>query len=224
MYVVSTLGKYYYYKYSKNFYLICPTRSLWFIYINLPSRLSLWVRTDFCYMLTVKKIFDFKPFVLSSLILCHNYWWTQTGLTVGVQRLVKAVRAKETSMKEMKETGKEGNSLQGASSLCVCVCECVHTSEGGLCVEWVGASLARTEFLCSALRHCALLIWVETSCVCGTPRGTASLLHTQTGSGRRIQNEFDQKLGVDSPEVRKTWGYRGFFTTPRSWLCHADPE
>lgn len=73
MYVVSTLGKYYYYKYSKNFYLICPTRSLWFIYINLPSRLSLWVRTGFCYMLTVKKFFDFKPFVLSSLILCHNY-------------------------------------------------------------------------------------------------------------------------------------------------------
>lgn len=42
--------------------------------------------------------------------------------------------------------------------VCECVCECVHTSEGGLCVEWVGASLARTEFLCSALRHCALLI------------------------------------------------------------------
>lgn len=148
MYVVSTLGKYYYYKYSKNFCLICPTRSLWFIYINLPSRLSLWVRTDFCYMLTVKKFFDFKPFVLSSLILCHNYWWTQTGLTVGVKRLVKAVRAKETSMKEMKEmkeTGKEGNSLQGASSLCVSVSVCVsaYILQREVCVwsGWVHHSL-----------------------------------------------------------------------------------
>lgn len=50
---------------------------------------------------------------------------------------------------------------------------CVLSSEGLVCVEWVGASVRALALQCS------LLGWVETSCVCGTPRGKALFLHTE---------------------------------------------
>lgn len=56
--------------------------------------------------------------------------------------------------REMKETGKEENSLQAAWK-CVCVCVCVHTSRRVLCGKWVGASVSRPGL--SAVRSAAVL-------------------------------------------------------------------